>query len=98
MMDQLAESWFSHKVPITVIIAVLLQTFALIIWGTRLDSRVSFLEIKDPQQDARILQLENIATRVAVMEEKQNTMLDRMKIQTTTMQEILAIVSKITKP
>ena len=86
-----------RKVPIGIILAILLQTFFLVVWGTKLDSRVGVLELNDPKQDARLTRLEDIGTRVAVMEEKQNTMLDRMKIQTVTMQEILGIVSKINK-
>ena len=87
-----------RKVPIGIIIALVMQTFGILIWATKLDSRVGYLETKDPAQDLRIQKIEEITSRVAVMEERQIMSIQRMDIQTKTMQEILSIVSKINKP
>jgi hypothetical protein len=89
------ERWhLDRKVPIGIMFALVLQTLVIIIWATRLDSRVGVLETKDPAQDARIQKVEDIGSRVAVMEERQINTISRLDIQTKTMQEILAIVSK----
>ena len=83
------EQWhLDRKVPIGIIIAIVLQTCAILIWATRLDSRVGVLETKDPYQDVRIARLEEMASKVAVMEERQLMTLQRLDIQTKTMQEI----------
>ena len=93
------ESWhLDRKVPIGIIIAVFLQTCALLIWGTKLDSRVGYLETQNTSQDGRLSKLEEVSSRVAVMESRQLDVLHRMDIQTKTMQEILGIVSKLNKP
>ena len=98
MPPEFQETWhLDRKVPIGIIVAIVLQTFAILVWAAKLDSRVSFLEMKDPAQDARIQKIEEISTKVAVMEERQITTIGRLDIQTKTMQEILAIVSKNNK-
>ena len=98
-MDDDNTSWhLDRKVPIGLIIAVLLQTCALLIWGTKLDSRVGYLETQNLSQDGKITRLEDVSSRVAVMESRQLDVIHRLDIQTKTMQEILGIVSKIGKP
>ncbi len=102
MIDQQQESsigWHLDKrIPFATIIALLIQTFIVIIWATRLDYRVDSLEKIDPAQNARITKLEEIASKVAVMEERQLTTIHRLDIQTKTMQEILTIVGNLNKP
>ena len=98
-MDDDNTSWhLDRKVPIGLIIAVLLQTCALLIWGTKLDSRVGYLETQNLSQDGKIMRLEDVSSRVAVIESRQLDVLHRLDIQTKTMQEILGIVSKSSKP
>ena len=83
-----------RRVPVGIIAAVLIQTIGMIIWATKLDSRVGVLETNDTTQSVRIQRLEDIASRVAVMEERQVNTIARLDIQTKTMQEILTLVSK----
>ena len=90
-----SQHWhLDRRIPVGIILAIVIQTCAILIWATRLDSRVGVLEIKDPIQDARIQKIEDISSRVAVIEERQLNTIRRLDIQTTTMQEILTIVSK----
>jgi len=86
-----------RKVPIGIILAIVVQTFGILIWATRLDSRVGYLETQNITQDQRLNALESIGSRVAVIEERQLMTIQRLDIQTKTMQEILNIVSKINK-
>ena len=94
-MPEYDEVWhLDRKVPIGIIAAILLQTIIILIWATKLDSRVDYLEKGQPVQDTRLERLESIGSRVAIMEERQLNTINRLDIQTKTMQEILAIVSK----
>jgi hypothetical protein len=89
------EGWhLDRKVPIGIMLSIILQTAAILIWATRIDSRVGTLERDNSYQDQKIDKLEVIAGRVSVMEERQLNTIGRLDIQTKTMQEILAIVSK----
>lgn len=98
-MEHDSQSWhLDRKVPIGLIVAVALQTCALLIWGTKLDSRVGYLESQNAMQDKRLEGLEGISSKVAVMESRQLDVIHRLDIQTKTMQEILGIVSKHTNP
>ncbi len=95
MTENTYDRWhLDRKVPIGIIAAIILQTFAILIWATKLDSRVGYLESTQPTQDLRLERLESIGSRVAVMEERQIATINRLDIQTKTMQEILAIVAK----
>ena len=98
MTDENLNWHLDRRVPIGIIIALVLQTCAIQIWATKLDSRVGYLETKNVTQDQRLAGLENIGSRVAVIEERQLTTIQRLDIQTKTIQEILAIVSRINKP
>ena len=90
-----------RKVPIGIIIAIVVQTATFFIWAsswtTRMDMRVGYLEANDTTQSLRIQKVEEINSKVAVMESQQSNILRRIDIQTTTMQEILNIVSKLAK-
>lgn len=93
------QNWhLDRKVPIGIILAILFQTFGIVIWGTKLDSRVGYLESQNVMQDKRLEGLEGISSKVAVMESRQLDVIHRLDIQTKTMQEILGIVSKHTNP
>ena len=95
MTDVYRDQWhLDRRVPVGIILAIVLQTFAILIWATRLDSRVGYLEAQNSAQDTRLNGLEGISSRIAVMEEKQTNTINRLDIQTRTMQEILSIVSK----
>ncbi len=83
-----------RRVPVGILVAILAQTVGMVIWATKLDSRVGVLEGNDTTQSVRIQRLEDIASRVAVMEERQVNAIARLDIQTKTMQEILTLVSK----
>lgn len=44
-VDEMKEGWhLDKKVPLSIIVALLVQTATLIIWGTKLDSRVATVE------------------------------------------------------
>lgn len=44
-LDEMKEGWhLDKKVPLSIIVALLVQTAALIMWGTKLDSRVATIE------------------------------------------------------
>ena len=98
MADQQPEQWhLSKAIPLSVILYLTALTVTGIWWSAKMDSRVSVLENKDPEQNARIQKLEDFGSKIAVMEERQVMVLKRMDIQTTTMQEILMIVGKLPK-
>ena len=86
------------RVPISIIIAMVLQTAAILVWATRLDYRVGTLELNNTVQDIRILKLEDFGPKIAVIEVRQFEVLRRIDIQTVTMQRILDIVAKLEKP
>jgi len=86
------------KVPISIIFAMVIQTAAILVWATKLDSRVVSLETNNAVQDVRIAKMEDFAPKIAVIEVKQTETLRRLDIQTITMQRILDIVAKIDKP
>ncbi|MDE2103167.1 MAG: hypothetical protein KGL39_38330 [Patescibacteria group bacterium] len=90
------KGWYlDRKVPVSIIAAIIFQTFGVIIWATRVDSRVSVLETQNTTQDIRLQRVEDLTSRVAVMESHQNDIVRRLDIQTKTMQEILSIVSQV---
>ena len=93
------EHWhLSKSIPVSIIFFLALQTVGIIIWATRIDSRVDSLERANPVQDMRLSRLEEIYSKVAVMEDRQNNMLKRMDIQTITMQEILNLMNNRPTP
>lgn len=89
--DAEPESWhLEHKVPIAIIVTIAIQTFALVAWAAKLDSRVSSLETKDATQqtliDAKVRvadeRWENIIRerdRMARLEEKLAGAIDVLK-------------------
>lgn len=90
------QTWhLDRRVPVGIIIAIIIQTIGILIWATKLDSRVGVLETADNKQEARIQKLEDIGSRIAVIEDRQINTITRLDIQTKTMQEILSIVGKI---
>ena len=98
MDNQHPEQWhLSKSVPVSIVIFMIVQTIGLVIWATRLDSRVDYLERNDKAQDGKIDRMETIGARIAVIEDRQLNTITRLDIQTKTMQEILAIVGKIQK-
>ena len=95
------EHWhLSKSIPVSIIFFLALQTIGIVIWAVRLDLRVDTLEKANPIQDMRLTRLEEIYSKVAVMEDRQNSMIKRMDVQTVTMQEILNLMNNrpIPKP
>ena len=70
------ESWhLSKSVPISVILFLLAQTVGVLIWGVKIDSRVSVLETVDTHTIARIARLEDLIGRIIVLEERQRAVI-----------------------
>ena len=93
-----SDHWHLSKgVPVSIIFALLIQTIGIVIWATRLESRVSVLESDNTKQDIRIARLEDISGKISVMEERQINVLKRLDIQTKTMQDILEMVTANSK-
>jgi hypothetical protein len=86
MADTPIQSWrISKDIPITLVVAILLQTAAIIIWGVRLDDRVdnnqksiAAIELYKEKQDTAD---DALKERVIKLEDRQSTeieMLQRM--------------------
>jgi hypothetical protein len=87
------ENWhLSKAIPISIIFFLALQTVGIMAWAVRLDYRVQVLEQGQPTQDARISALEKIATKVAVMDDRQVNIQRRVEVQTTKLDQILGII------
>ena len=82
------------RIPISIIAFMAIQTIALVVFLTRLDSRVDFQEKSNVIQDARIEKIENISPRIAVMEEKLSNITIRLDIQTARLNQIIEIIGK----
>lgn len=70
------ESWhLDKKVPLSIIVALLIQTGALVGWAVQLDSRVNAMESKYAAQDIIIETIKstqnNISVGLARIEERQ---------------------------
>lgn len=74
--QQIQEQWhLSKSVPVTIVGFLLLQTLGIVVWATRLDSRVGSLEISQHEQNVRIADLEKFGERIAVINERQQLVL-----------------------
>jgi|GEM_PF-1002542 hypothetical protein len=71
------------KVTISLIVSILLQTCAIVWWGSKLDSRVGFLEEKVTMEHSRIdnqeKEFKDAASRLARVEERTAAMLDILR-------------------
>ncbi len=72
----MAEGWhLDKKVPLSIICAILMQTAALIVWGSKLDNRVTAMEQNVTNHAATISSIKdtqsNISVGLARMEERQ---------------------------
>lgn len=98
------ERWhLSRAVPLSIIGMMVVQTILVIIWATRLDSRVGVLEIgktafeeryekEQIQQNNRLLALETLQTRLAVIEDRQNSVLKRLDTNAEKLDQIYKIL------
>lgn len=78
------EGWhLDKKVPISIIIMLLLQTITLVIWATRLDSRVSSVEATTSGHTIVIEAMRSAQNSVSVglarIEERQSQMAEGVK-------------------
>jgi uncharacterized coiled-coil protein SlyX len=72
MPDRRHETWsFDKKIPVALVLAILAQCAAFIVWGARLDSRVQSLENRFAEQQAQ-LQQANLPDRITRMEVQQS--------------------------
>lgn len=75
-LDDMKEGWhLDKKVPLGIIFTVLVQTAVLIVWGSKLDSRVATMEQSVGSHTIAIETLKstqsNISVGLARMEERQ---------------------------
>ena len=84
----------SKSVPVSIIIFLVMQTIGIVIWGTKLDSRVAALEGSQPLQDTRLERLEQIYPKIAVLDDRVTTIMRRMEVQTDKLNQILGVVLK----
>ena len=93
------EHWhLSKSVPVSILLFMLVQTVAVVIWATRIDARVDALERWNVLQDQRIVKLEDIYSKIAVIEDRQANVIRRLDIQTTRMDQIISILGKPSLP
>jgi hypothetical protein len=91
------EHWHLSKgVPISVFVFMVVQTVGVIIWATRIDARVSFLESTNTVQDQRLAKLEDIYAKVAVIEDRQANTIRRLDVQADRMTLIIDTLNKLT--
>lgn len=65
--EKMKEGWHLDKrVPLSIIVALFVQTGALIMWGTKLDSRVSTVEQKIYQEEIVIDTIKNAQNSISV--------------------------------
>lgn len=97
MGDPETEWHLNKSIPLSILAFLVVQAVTIIVWATRLDSRVGILESNDTYQSQRLQRLEELTNKISVIEERQLNSIARLDIQTKTMQEILAVVSKFKK-
>ena len=78
------EGWhLDKKVPLSIIIALMLQTAALVMWGAKLDMRVGAVESKAADQQVVIEAMRGSQTSLKVsltrIEERQENSLETLK-------------------
>lgn len=88
------DQWHLSKgVPVSLFAVALAQAVALIIWGTRIDSRVSTLENNEKYDreviERRMIALENQLPRIAVIEAKQAEVIKRLDVNAIKLDTLL---------
>src|SRR6266545_2592311 len=63
--------WSSPTVLVSVVGFLLLQASTLLIWGTRLDSRVGYLETMYGEHDRRLARSDEASRKLDVIDERQ---------------------------
>ena len=93
------EEWhLSKAIPVSIIIYLTVQTIGAVWWFSKIDSRVSYLEGQQPVQDLKIERLENISSKIIIIEERQNSISKRLDIQTEKMDRMLDLIKKSVAP
>lgn len=70
-VDRRENHWsLDKRIPISVVVVVLLQSAGLVIWGSKLDSRVSNLEKLQAEQTSRTA-MHNLPERITRLEVEQ---------------------------
>ena len=82
--ESMKEGWhLDKKVPLSIIIALLVQTAALVMWGAKLDMRVAAVEVKAADQQVVIEAMRDNQTSLKVsltrIEERQENSLETLK-------------------
>lgn len=102
MSEANGEPWhLSKAVPISTIAFLIFQTIGIVIWATRLDSRVGVLEIsktehestdtrKQDEQDKRLLVLESTLPKLAVIEARQADVIKRLDANAVKLDQIIS--------
>ena len=94
-----------RRVPVSIILALLLQTTGIVVWATRIDSRVNTLEtntvehnqydrIKQTEQDARLSALEQLYSKIAVIESRQQDVIKRLDNNATKLDQIINTIKR----
>lgn len=78
------EGWhLDKKVPLSIILALMVQTGALVMWGAKLDMRVAAVEVKAADQQVVIEAMRDSQTGLKVsltrIEERQENTIDTLK-------------------
>ena len=93
MEEEYTRRWhISMGVLLTIVLFLAGWTFAGIWWAAKMDTRMGIMEQQNAGQEIRLGKLEDLGAKFAVIEDRQKRVLERLDIQTKTMQEILAIV------
>ena len=82
--ESMKDGWhLDKKVPLSIIIALLIQTAALVMWGAKLDMRVAAVEVKAADQQVVIEAMRDSQTSLKVsltrIEERQENSIDTLK-------------------
>lgn len=94
--ESMKEGWhLDKKVPLSIIIALLIQTASLVMWGSKLDMRVAAVENKTADQQVVIEAMRDNQTSLKVsltrIEERQENSIETLK-------EIKSALNDNTKP
>jgi hypothetical protein len=88
-MTDTTEWHLNKSVPVTIIFALLVQTAGIVIWATRLDSRVGSLETSQLEQNIRLNKLEESNQLLALIKDRQDHVLRTLDSNAKKLDELM---------
>lgn len=94
-MNGEGERWhLSKAVPVSIIMFLIVQTIGLVIWATKLDSRVATLETARIADELRIGTVEMSRDKIILIEERQSNVMRQVDINA---KKLDLIIEKVTQ-